>query len=184
MNGLVPLRRAVNGQQQDAAGFGDPLELTHPRVLQRGREVGEDRVVEDEVELAVGVDRRRLVWNGLEPAVRHVRAEPLDRLRIDVRAVDLGRLGQRFQVADVAPGTASEVEEPPEAGEVAVDDRERTLELDEMAPRRLVEGLARPAGLRRGERRDDALHEVERGIGGRCSEKRRATPGTIGSVFG
>jgi hypothetical protein len=71
-------------------------------------------------------------------------------VRVDVGAVDLGRFGQVLEVADVAAGTASEVEQPPEGGELAPNDGERAFELDEVPWRRLVERLARATRLRRG----------------------------------
>jgi hypothetical protein len=75
--------------------------------------------------------------------------------------VELGRLGERREVAHVAARAAAEVEHPLEVGELAAEQAERALEAHEMRHRGLVERPPGAVGLGGRERRHHALDQVQ-----------------------
>ncbi len=83
----------VHRQQDGAARLGDPPQLGQPGVLVLLVEVGEDAVVVDQVEVAVGVIERWQAAVHLEGGVRHVLLGPFDGALVDVCPVQ-GRLGR------------------------------------------------------------------------------------------
>ncbi len=120
---------AVHAQDQVPARLHDPPQLGQPLVLVVLVDVGEDAVVEDEVEGGVGVvdGRQRLV--GLERRPRHVVARPLDGPLVDVDPVE-GRRGREVLEPEHDPAAAAaEVEDRLVIGQLAVDEGEDGLQV-------------------------------------------------------
>ena len=127
-----PLVQAVHGQQHDGAVLRDAMQLGQPQVLHVDVEVGEDAVVDDEVEPTIRIRRGRRVGNEGELAERDVAAEPPDGVLVDIGAVEFGRDRQRAEVTEVAARPAPEVEQAAEVAELAIDRGQRPLQREQL----------------------------------------------------
>jgi len=106
----VVVGAAVRRDDQVAARPDHACQLRAPGVLERRREMREDRKRVDGVQLVVAVGQRRR--NAREPGVDEgeVGSRPLHQLRVDVAAVD-ARAGEPVPVARDAAAAHAEVEQ-------------------------------------------------------------------------
>ena len=112
LDGVEPvgIRVAVRGQEEQAAGSGDPAQLVDPGPLEVVRQVGENRDRVDEPEPPVLVSKRRSELVDRRRDEREVRRAPAHESLVVVAAVDLSPVDPGPVPKD-APATAPEVEQ-------------------------------------------------------------------------
>ena len=112
-------RPADDGEEEDGSGPGDTAQFGEPLELGGLVKVGHDGDAVDDIEEGAFVGGGRMGGDGGETGWGEVFLRPADGFRVDVAAVDVGRVDALGEVSCDAACAAAPVEHAPESGEAS-----------------------------------------------------------------